>query len=159
MLLGCRSRFQVIQVQGGNTDGVLRMRWISGQYKWIALPAITLALVLSWLVLVAQGQLLPSGGLISTFLIFKSLPAFKLIEAVSYPLSAPIKQLQVGGGLLVPSLAIRRLWLLAGRVWFFERWSWAFTGGTRVFERLFRFVGRTQSMSKNLVERFDSFFR
>lgn len=133
--------------------------WISGQYKWCALPVFTLALVLSYVLFAAQGQLLPSGGLLSTFIILKSLPAFKLIEAVSYPLSVPIKELQVGGGLLVPSLAVRRQWLLAGRAWFFERWFWVSMARMKVFGQVCCFTEYIQTLSRGLFKRLDSFLR
>jgi hypothetical protein len=131
------------------------MSWrMISQYKWVALPVFTLALFLSWFAFTAQGQLLPSGGLLSGFIILKSVPAFRLIDALSNPLTAPIKIFQVGGGLLVPSIYVRRLWLLAGRVWFFERWFWAYAGRWRIFGRLSWVALYTQSLGRRLAARF-----
>lgn len=152
------------------TLGSSRAGWISEakycmlwkmaiRYKWVALPVLTLGLGLSWLGFAAQGQLLPSGGLLSSFMLLKSLSALRTIDTLSYSLSGPIKELQVGGGLLVPSLSVRRLWLLAGRVWFFERWFWACAARWRIGERLSSVVPSIHSLSRSFVNKLSCILR
>lgn len=135
------------------------LRRLAIRYKWLTLPVLTLGLGLSWLRFIAQGQLLPAGGLLSPLILLKPLSAVRTIDALSYSLSAPIKELQVGGGLLMPSLSVRRLWLLAGRVWLFERWFWACAARWRICGRLSSVVSSTQSLGRNLINKLNLIVR
>ena len=90
------------------------VRRLAIRYKWLTLPVLSLGLGLSWLGFAAQGQLLPAGGLLTPLIVHRSLSALRTIDALSYSLSAPIKELQVGGGLL-SAFAFRPSSLVAGR--------------------------------------------
>ncbi len=135
------------------------LRRLAIRYKWLTLPVLSLGLGLSWLGFAAQGQLFPAGGLFTPLIVHRSLSALRTIDALSYSLSAPIKELQVGGGLLVPSLSVRRLWLLAGRHWFIERWFWVCAIRWRICHRFASLVSSGQNRVGNLIDKLTSTIR